>query len=82
MGKNIDPNDVKSVMEITQCSKQLAEEAVKNTTSVDNAVNYVFTKGEQPAAQVVPSGDDELNRAIAASMETAKAGTSTPYLHL
>lgn len=69
--------DVRSVVEISGCTEAHAREALKKTTSLESAVNWVFNN--PPPSANVGSGDDDVARAIQASIESAAKGKFALY---
>lgn len=71
------PADVDNVISVVQCTRQQAEDALKSKGDVAAAIDHLLNAMTASNQPVEANQDDEIQKAIAASMQTAPQGTGT-----
>lgn len=69
-------SDVDQVTSITGCTPAQARDALTKTSDVQSAINYYLNQAHEGAQ----SKDDELNRAIAASLQANQSSKAVTNL--
>ena len=74
MSKNPKEEDVQQVMAVADWSRDRALKALKSTSTVEAAINYIFNTGSEVVSAAPSGGDADLQRVIQESIQTATSG--------